>query len=235
MKHNRPLILASSSPRRQYLMGEAGLTFSIEKPVVEEIYPDNLPVEQVAKYLASVKAEYFRTKMRDEVIVTADTVVILGARILNKPADRDEAIEMLSSLSGQTHRVMTGVSIVSKEKEETFDETTEVTFEKLSRERIEYYIDNFKPFDKAGAYGAQDCLPGNMNPCSPAEIAFLKSINKVDLIAETMTPPKAGNGVVIIRKINGSYFNVMGLPIHLVYKHLQNWPAAITAEQQKEN
>ena len=224
MKHKRPLILASSSPRRQYLMKEAGLTFSIEKPVVEEIYPEDLPVEQVAKYLASVKAEYFRTKMRDEVIVTADTVVILGTRILNKPADRAEAIKMLSSLSGQTHRVMTGVSIVSKEKEETFDETTDVTFEELSSEKIEYYIDNFKPFDKAGSYGAQDCLPPNFNPCSAEEMAFLKSIGKETLIAETMTPSHTGDGVVvIIKKIEGSYFNVMGLPIHMVYEHLKHW------------
>lgn len=223
MKLKRPLILASSSPRRQYLMSEVGLSFSIEKPVIDESYPEGLPVEQVARYLASAKAEYFRTKMRDELIVTADTVVILENRILNKPSDRNDAVEMLSSLSGRTHRVMTGVSIVAKEKEEAFDETTEVTFEKLSGEQIEFYVDNFKPFDKAGAYGAQDCLPKHMNPCSPTEIAFLKSINKENLIVETMTQNHLSNGIVIIKKIDGSYFNVMGLPIHLLYHHLKTF------------
>lgn len=223
MKLNRRLILASSSPRRQYLMKEAGFDFTIEKPHVDEIFPDHLPVEQVARYLAELKAEYFRPNMRHEVIVTADTVVILDEKILNKPADRNEAIEMLSALAGRTHRVMTGVSIVSQEKEETFDDTTEVTFESLTQQEIEYYIDNFKPFDKAGSYGAQDCLPKNYNPCSAGEMAFLKRIGKETLITETMTPSQKGDGIVIIKKIEGSYFNVMGLPIHLVYEHLKQW------------
>ena len=226
MKFNRRLVLASSSPRRQYLMKEAGFNFSIEKPDVDELFPSELPVERVAKYLAGLKAEYFRPNMRDEVIVTADTVVILDGKILNKPADRNEAIEMLSSLAGKTHRVMTGVSIVSPEKEERFDDTTEVTFETLTQQEIEYYIDNFKPFDKAGSYGAQDCLPKNFNPCSAAEIAFLTSIGKENLITETMTPSQSGDGIVIIKKIDGSYFNVMGLPIHLVHEHLVKWPGA---------
>ena len=204
-------------------MKEAGFDFTIEKPHVDEIFPDHLPVEQVARYLAELKAEYFRPNMRDELIITADTVVILDERILNKPADRNEAIEMLSSLQGRTHRVMTGVSIVSREKEETFDDTTDVTFESLTRKQIEYYIDNFKPFDKAGSYGAQDCLPENFNPCSVEEIAFLTRIGKESLIAETMTPGQKGDGIVIIKKIAGSYFNVMGLPIHRVYEHLMQW------------
>lgn len=185
---NRPLILASSSPRRQYLMKEAGFKFSIEKPDVEEDFPSTLPVDQVAKYLAAKKAAYFRPKIHDEIIVTADTVVILGDSILNKPSDRNEAIDMLSRLSGKTHLVITGVCIVSKEKEETFDDTTEVTFKMLSREEIEFYVDHYKPYDKAGAYGAQDWI-----------------------------------GMVAIEKITGSYFNVMGLPIHRVHQHLMNW------------
>ncbi|WP_333818786.1 Maf family nucleotide pyrophosphatase [Ohtaekwangia sp.] len=184
----RPIILASSSPRRQYLMKEAGFTFTIEKPDVEEDFPDTLPVEQVAKYLALKKAEYFRPKMKNEIIVTADTVVILNNRIMNKPLDRTEAITMLSELSGQTHRVMTGVCILSQEREESFDDTTEVTFVKLTPEEIAFYVDTYKPFDKAGAYGAQDWI-----------------------------------GMVAIEKITGSYFNVMGLPIHQVYQHLKNW------------
>jgi septum formation protein len=187
-KLSRPLILASSSPRRQYLMKEAGFDFTVEKPEVEETFPSIMPVDQVAKYLAAKKAEYFRLRIQNEIVVTADTVVVLGDRILNKPADHREALTMLGDLSGKTHLVITGVSIFSKEKEESFDDTTEVTFKRLSPAEIEYYVSNYKPFDKAGAYGAQDWI-----------------------------------GMVAIDRIVGSYFNVMGLPIHKVYTHLQNW------------
>lgn len=188
MNFKRPLILASSSPRRQYLMKEAGFQFSIEKPEGDESFPETLPVDHVARYLALKKAEYFRKEIQHQVVVTADTVVILENQILNKPQNRDEAIAMLEKLSGKTHCVMTGVCILSAEKEESFDDTTEVTFKKLSREEIEFYIDNYKPYDKAGAYGAQDFI-----------------------------------GMIAIEKIVGSYFNVMGLPIHQVYTQLINW------------
>jgi septum formation protein len=188
MLTNRPIVLASSSPRRQYLMKEAGFHFTTEKPEVDESFPNDLPVEQVARYLAEKKAEYFRLTMRDEIIVTADTVVILNDRIINKPEDRNEAIRMLADLSGKTHLVMTGVCILSKEREESFDDTTEVTFQELTKSEIEFYVDNYKPYDKAGAYGAQDWI-----------------------------------GMVAIQKIVGSYFNVMGLPIHKVYQHLTTW------------
>lgn len=188
MPLQRPLILASSSPRRQYLMKEAGFTFTVEKPDVDEAFPLELPPDQVAKYLAEKKAEFFRLAMKDEIVVTADTVVLLGNRILNKPLDRREAISMLTDLSGNTHQVITGVCILSKEKEESFDDTTEVTFQKLTKHEIEFYVDNHKPYDKAGAYGAQDWI-----------------------------------GMVAIQKIVGSYFNVMGLPIHKVYQHLISW------------
>jgi septum formation protein len=188
MLTNRPIVLASSSPRRQYLMKEAGFHFTTEKPEVDESFPENLPVEQVARYLAEKKAEYFRLTMKDEIIVTADTVVILQGRIINKPEDRKEAIRMLSELSGKTHLVMTGVCILSKEREESFDDTTEVSFQALKNTEIEFYVDNYKPYDKAGAYGAQDWI-----------------------------------GMVAIQSIVGSYFNVMGLPIHKVYQHLTNW------------
>ena len=117
---NRPLVLASSSPRRQYLMKEAGFHFTVEKPDVEESFPSELPVDQVARYLAEKKAEYFRLTMKDEVVLTADTVVIIQDKIINKPEDRAEAIAMLSALSGNKHLVMTGVCILSKEKEEMF-------------------------------------------------------------------------------------------------------------------
>jgi septum formation protein len=185
---NRPLVVASTSPRRQYLMKEAGFTFTIEKPEIDESFPPDLPVDQVAKYLAEKKAEYFRLTMKEELVLTADTVVILQNKILNKPQDRNDAIEMLQSLSGNNHKVMTGVCILSKEKETSFDDTTEVTFQKLSLKEIAYYVDNYKPYDKAGAYGAQDWI-----------------------------------GMVAIQKIVGSYFNVMGLPIHQVYQHLIRW------------
>jgi septum formation protein len=169
-------------------MKEAGFEFRVEKPEGDENFPPELPLDQVAKYLAAKKAEYFRPLIHDEIIVTADTVVILGDKILNKPADRDEACQMLSLLSGKTHLVITGVCIVSKEKEESFDDITEVTFVRLTKTEIEFYVDHYKPFDKAGAYGAQDWV-----------------------------------GMVAIEKIVGSYFNVMGLPVHKVYQHLQNW------------
>lgn len=185
MNFKRQLILASSSPRRQYLMKEAGFDFRIEKPEGDESFPSTLPVDQVAKYLACQKAENFRPSIREEVIVTADTVVILNNTILNKPVDKAEAIHMLQSLSGKTHRVMTGVCILSKEWETSFDESTLVTCKELSLQEIEFYIDHYKPYDKAGAYGAQDWF-----------------------------------GMVAIEKIEGSYFNVMGLPIHRVYQIL---------------
>jgi septum formation protein len=184
----RPLILASSSPRRQFLMKEAGFQFTIEKPDVDESFPPEMPVDQVARYLASKKAEFFRPTLHQEIVVTADTVVILFNNIMNKPADRKQACEMLSALSGRTHLVMTGVCIISKEKEESFDDTTEVTFQVLTKDEIEFYVDHYKPYDKAGSYGAQDWI-----------------------------------GMVAIKKINGSYFNVMGFPIHKVYQHLKNW------------
>lgn len=154
----RPLVLASSSPRRQYLMREAGFTFTVDKPDVEESFPSTLPVTEVARYLAMKKAEYYRLTLTDQIIVTADTVVILGSKILNKPNDRAEAISMLSELSGNVHLVMTGVCVLSKEKETSFDDTTEVTFKKLTEHEIEFYVDHYKPFDKAGAYGAQDWI-----------------------------------------------------------------------------
>lgn len=169
-------------------MSESGFHFTTEKPEVDESFPPEMPVDQVARYLAAKKAESFRPRIKDEIVITADTVVILSDKILNKPADAAEAIEMLSQLSGRTHLVITGVSIVSREKEESFDDTTEVTFKTLTRDEIQFYVDHYKPFDKAGAYGAQDWV-----------------------------------GMVAIEKINGSYFNVMGLPVHKVYQHLQNW------------
>jgi septum formation protein len=223
MRPTQKLILASSSPRRQYLMHEIGFHFSIEKPEVDEDFPASMPVEQVAKYLALKKAEFFRLKINhEEVVMTADTVVIINGKILNKPQSRAEAISMLSELSGQTHTVMTGVCILSKEKEESFEEITQVTFKELPVSEIEFYIDHFKPFDKAGSYGAQDCLPKGLNPCSPEEVNFLKLLNKLDIIEKTFTNNNIET-IAAIERIEGSYFNVMGLPIHKVHAHLKSF------------
>ncbi len=183
-----PIILASSSPRRHFLLKEAGFEFTIQKPDVDESFSSDMPVEHVAKYLAEKKAAFFTSKITNEIVITADTVVILKGKILNKPENKEHAIQMLSDLSGNTHHVMTGVCILSKEKSISFDDTTEVTFKKLSAKEIEFYVDHYAPYDKAGAYGAQDWI-----------------------------------GMVAIEKIVGSYFNVMGLPIHKVHKQLTNW------------
>ena len=219
----RKLILASSSPRRQFLMKATGFEFTVEKPDVDESFPSEMKVDQVAKFLATKKAEYFRPKMQDEIIVTADTVVILGDQILNKPENKKEACEMLALLSGRTHLVMTGVCIISKEKEESFDDTTEVTFQPLTKGEIEFYVDHFKPYDKAGAYGAQDCTTEANNPCSKEEKDFLKEIHREDLIEQIFTKNESVPPIAFINKISGSYFNVMGLPVHKVFDHLKKW------------
>ncbi len=188
MNFSRPLILASSSPRRQYLMREAGFQFEVRVPDIDESFPPEMPVTKVPNYLAEKKARVFETQLQDQIVVTSDTVVILNNKILNKPLDRTEAIEMLSQLSGHTHTVITAVCLLSREKVDCFDDRTDVTFKKLTLEEIEFYVDNYKPFDKAGAYGAQDWI-----------------------------------GLVAIQKINGSYFTVMGMPMHLVYLHLKDF------------
>jgi len=184
--NNRKLILASASPRRQFLLKEIGLEFTIDPPHVDESFPSAMAIEKVPSYLAEKKARALLPKITDEIILASDTVVILGEKILNKPADRSEAIHMLSDLSGTTHIVITAVCLLSKEKLDCFEDWTEVTFKRLSQKEIEFYVDNYQPYDKAGAYGAQDWI-----------------------------------GMVAIEKIVGSYFTVMGLPIHKVYERLQ--------------
>ena len=184
--NNRKLILASASPRRQFLLKEIGLEFTIEPPHIDESFPVDMQIENVPSYLAEKKAIALLPKITDEIIIASDTVVILGHQILNKPADRAEAIQMLTDLSGHTHTVITAVCLLSKVKSDCFEDRTEVTFKKLTKHEIEFYVDNYKPYDKAGAYGAQDWI-----------------------------------GMVAIEKIVGSYFTVMGLPIHRVYQRLQ--------------
>jgi septum formation protein len=183
---NRKLILASASPRRQFLLKEIGLEFTIDPPHIDESFPADMPIEKVPSYLAEKKAKALLPKIKNEIVLASDTIVILGARILNKPADRTEAIQMLMDLSGHTHTVITAICLLSKEKLDCFEDHTEVTFRKLTPEEIEFYVDHYKPYDKAGAYGAQDFI-----------------------------------GMIAIEKIVGSYFTVMGLPIHKVYERLR--------------
>jgi MAF protein len=223
MNFKRQIILASSSPRRQFLMNEVGFQFIIKSPDIDESFSVDMPVESVPKCLAEKKAKILLPKIDKEIIVASDTIVILGKTILNKPKDRNEAIEMLRLLSGKTHLVITGVCLLSKEKIVCFDDHTEVTFKKLTNKEIEFYIDTCKPFDKAGSYGAQDCLPAGVNPCSIEEIVFLESIDKMSLIEKSISGTQAGLGMVGIEKINGSYFTVMGLPIHRVYEELKKF------------
>jgi septum formation protein len=183
-----PLVLASNSPRRQQLLISAGFVFSVQTKNIPEDFPEDMPVAEVPLYLARKKAAAFQDELKDELIITADTVVIIDGKILNKPADEQEATQMLSQLSGRMHEVITGVCLFSRDKTFTFSDRTEVYFKPLSPEEINFYVTYYRPFDKAGAYGAQEWM-----------------------------------GMIAVEKIVGSYFNVMGLPVHLVYKYLQTW------------
>lgn len=154
------IVLASNSPRRRELL--AGLGFPFEVRVVDgidESYPDDLPVSEVALFIAGQKAAAYRQAItEDELIITADTVVIVGDEILGKPVDEADAIRMLRELSGRTHQVTTGVCLLSKETESRFAVTTDVTFKALTDNEIQYYVSHYKPFDKAGAYGIQEWI-----------------------------------------------------------------------------
>jgi septum formation protein len=151
-----PLVLASGSPRRRQLMTDAGFTFSIETRPTDESFPATMPADDVAEYLACQKAFAFRTDLGDRIILCADTVVIVDNDVLNKPADVPEAQHMLRRLSGRAHRVRTGVCLLSPEGQTSFTDETTVHFAALTDAEIDYYIRVCQPFDKAGAYGAQD-------------------------------------------------------------------------------
>ncbi len=152
------LLLASKSPRRHQIFREAGLAFEIVNIEAEEDFPDYLVREQVCEFLASHKASHFTENLGHQILVTADTIVCLGNRVINKPASKDEAVEMLTALSGKTHEVFTGVCMRNAERQHVFHERSEVEFYPLSRKEIDYYIEAYKPFDKAGAYGVQDWM-----------------------------------------------------------------------------
>jgi len=154
------IILASNSPRRQQLLHEMGISFEVRVKPVDEIFPENLSNEEVAIFLCELKANAFVEDefKDDELLITADTIVCLGDEILNKPNDRTHAIEMLTKLSGKKHEVITGVCLRSKEKMKSFSVSTNVYFRELSMNEIEYYVDGFHPFDKAGSYGIQEWI-----------------------------------------------------------------------------
>ena len=156
----RRLILASGSPRRRELLGELGLEFTIGQiKDYDETYPASLKYDEIPAYIAEQKSLHYKGELEPkDVLITSDTIVAIDGDILGKPKDKSEAIKMLRELSGRTHHVVTGLCIRSTQKTVTISDTCEVTFDILSDEDIEYYIDNFKPFDKAGAYGIQEWI-----------------------------------------------------------------------------
>ncbi len=154
------IILASNSPRRRELLAGIDVDFEVRViPDIDESYPSSLPVDQVAGFISQKKADaYLPTLHDDELVITADTVVIVGQEVLGKPADEEEARTMLHKLSGKTHQVTTGVCLVTRHHRESFSVTTDVTFKILSDDEIDYYIRTYRPFDKAGAYGIQEWI-----------------------------------------------------------------------------
>lgn len=152
------IILASNSPRRKELLGGLGVDFEVKVlEGVDESYPESLPATDVAEYIAAEKAAAYTVK-DDELLITADTVVIVGRDILGKPADAADACGMLRELSGKTHQVVTGVCLTTSKEQRRFSVTTDVTFKQLSDAEINYYVDKYKPYDKAGAYGIQEWI-----------------------------------------------------------------------------
>lgn len=184
---DKHLILASASPRRRQLMADAGLEFTLApKFECDESYPTTLPAAEVASFLSALKSEAYPEPLAEgEILVTADTTVVVGESVLGKPADREEACEMLRSMSGRSHKVYTGVTLRSSERRHTFAAETLVYFREMSEDEIAYYVDNYRPYDKAGAYGIQEWI-----------------------------------GYVAIERIEGSFYNVMGLPIQRLYTEL---------------
>lgn len=192
LPHQYPyhVVLGSASPRRKELLEKMGFAFEVKVKETDESYPASMPQEEVAEYIAVKKAHAFDFDELPEntLLVTADTIVLLNGRIFGKPADREEAVRMLYALSGQTHKVITGVCLRSRQKQENFSVLSEVTFRVLSLEEIEYYVDKLQPFDKAGAYGLQEWI-----------------------------------GYVALEHIEGSFFNVMGLPTQRLYRAMMDF------------
>ena len=190
MKKDYKLLLASNSPRRREILGLLRIPFTVVTiEGIDETYPDSLDPDKVSEYISNKKADAFLKRIREkELIITADTIVICDGKILGKPKDSTEAIRMLKFLSGKTHKVMTGVTLATKEKRISFSSATYVTFADLTDDEIRYYVDTFHPLDKAGAYGIQEWI-----------------------------------GAVAVAKIDGSFYNVMGLPVHRLYQALKQF------------
>lgn len=185
---SKKIILGSKSPRRSQLLTDAGFDIEVRTQDVEEDFDENLPVIEVAEMLALRKAAALLDTIQDnEILITADSVVILGQKIYNKPENYEDGFRILSELSGNSHTVATGVCISTKNDKISFTVKTEVTFEKITDSEINYYLTNYQPFDKAGAYGIQDWI-----------------------------------GLCKVSNINGSYSNVMGLPMKEVYDAIIN-------------
>lgn len=185
LKHKN-IILASGSPRRQQFFKDLGIDFEIKLKEIDEVYPEHLKAAEITDYLAVLKANAFEGDLNEnDVLITSDTIVWLNEKALGKPKNYDDAFNMLSALSNETHEVITSVCFKTIAKTEVFHDKTKVTFEKLSDEAIRYYLDNFRPFDKAGSYGVQEWI-----------------------------------GWIGIKKMEGSYANVVGMPVHLVFKKL---------------
>lgn len=182
------IILASNSPRRRELLSGLGIDYEVKTlPGIEENYPDNLQGDEIPVYIAREKAEAYRPYIqKDELIITADTIVYLDGQVLGKPKDEADAARMLRLLSGRVHQVITGVCITTADTQRAFATTTDVTFDTLSEEEINYYVTNYRPLDKAGAYGVQEWI-----------------------------------GFIGVTRLEGSYFNVMGLPVQRLYKELK--------------
>lgn len=156
---NYRIILASGSPRRQQFLKELDVDFEIQLKYIEEIYPEHLQAEEITNFLAKLKAEAFVSDLQNnDILITSDTIVWLNNKALGKPKDYEDAFEMLTEMSGKTHKVITSVCIKTTEKEVVFHDETLVTFAELSPEEIKYYLNNYKPFDKAGSYGIQEWI-----------------------------------------------------------------------------
>ncbi len=185
---NYRLILASGSPRRQQFLKDLHLDFIIKTKDVKEVYPKYLHGKEITDYLAKLKAKAFAGELEaNDILVTADTIVRFNGKVLGKPKDADDAKAMLRELSGQAHEVITSICIKTINKQTIINDSTDVYFKELTDDEINFYVDNFKPFDKAGSYGIQEWL-----------------------------------GYVAVKKIKGSFFNVMGFPVHKFYKEMMN-------------
>lgn len=183
------IILASQSPRRQQLLKDMGFKFKVIVTDVDEIYPQEMPVSEIPVYLAEIKANAIANEIKENtLIIAADTIVTIGNKVLGKPRDEADAFDILQQISGRMHKVITGVCLKTSLKQKSFFAESNVYFRHLSDEELNYYITNYKPFDKAGAYGVQEWI-----------------------------------GYVGIEHIEGSYFNVMGLPTQMLYKELINF------------